>query len=197
MCIRDSITGASSLPGYRTAMAFLKRGYKVVGTHLTHEIPIEDPNFFKARVDITDLDSLRRVFENHRPLAVIHIAAYGDVDGCERDKSLAWRINVVGTLNVMRLAAKYCKYALYLSTDYVFDGKKGEYVEDDPPCPINYYGLTKLVGEEIVRMSGVLYCIVRTSAIWGSPPGKANFATFVVDRLRAGETVKALSLIHI
>ncbi len=186
------ITGASSLPGYRTAMAFLKRGYKVVGTHLTHEIPIEDPNFFKARVDITDLDSLRRVFENHRPLAVIHIAAYGDVDGCERDKSLAWRINVVGTLNVMRLAAKYCKYALYLSTDYVFDGKKGGYAEDDPPCPINYYGLTKLGGEIATLSSPLDSAVVRASSIYGFGPGRKNFAKFLVEKLSAGEEVKAL-----
>ena len=69
---------------------------------------------------------------------------------------------------------------------------RDRYREGDVPSPVNYYGLTKLLGEESVRMSGVLYCIVRVSAVWGSPPGKVNFARFVVDRLREGGVVRAL-----
>ncbi|RLI83251.1 MAG: hypothetical protein DRP01_09205 [Archaeoglobales archaeon] len=87
---------------------------------------------------------------NKNPEVIIHCAAYTDVDGCEVNKEYAWRINVEGT----RAIAKVCQvrriFMIYISTDYVSDGEKGLYEEDDVPSPINYYGLTKLIGKEVV-----------------------------------------------
>ena len=75
---------------------------------------------------------------------------------------------------------------------YVFDGEKGLYKETDTPNPINYYGLTKLIGEEIVRSSDLLYTIVRPSAIYGIGGSKKSFAEFVAEKLSRGEKIYAL-----
>ena len=73
---------------------------------------------------------------------------------------------------------------IYFSTDYVFDGSKGLYSEEDETNPVNYYGLTKLQGEEFVRKICQNYVIARTSVVYGWNPRKQNFATWVIDSLR-------------
>jgi len=190
--LRVLITGASSLPGYRAALALLSRGHQVVGTYLTHEVPIQHEAFTAVRLDVRDRIGLERLFKKHRPEAVIHMAAYGDVDGCERDRALAWDVNVLGTINVVRAAERYADYLLYLSTDYVFDGLRGMYEEHEPPCPINYYGLTKMCGEVAVLTADIGRSIVRASSIYGLGPGRKNFAKFLVENLSAGKPVRAL-----
>jgi len=83
-------------------------------------------------------------------------------------------------------------YLVHVSTDYVFDGEKGMYSESDVPYPLSFYGLTKLVAEQLVVNRDLLYCVVRPSATYGWGPGKRNFATFVVDKLSKDEIVKAV-----
>lgn len=186
------ITGASSLPGYRTTLVMLDRGYEIIATYMTHEIPITHACLMKIRADIRDYQSLKTLFEEHKPNVVIHMAAYGDVDGCESNRTLAWETNVTGSINIAKLAREYSEYMLYLSTDYVFDGRRGMYSEYDPPCPINYYGLTKMCGEVATLSSGLDCSIVRASSIYGFGPGRKNFAKFLVEKLSAGEKVRAL-----
>jgi dTDP-4-dehydrorhamnose reductase len=114
------------------------------------------------------------------------------VDQCELNRELAWKINVEGTQNIVEAAKATGAFLLYISTDYVFDGEKGGYKEDDLPSPVNYYGYTKLKAEEAVRKSSGEYCIGRTSVIYGSTPaaGKINFALWLLDKLRKREQVK-------
>lgn len=186
------ITGASSLPGFRTILAMLELGYEVVATHLTHEIPTTHGCLVKTKADVRDYQTLRQLFEKYKPEAVMHMAAYGDVDGCEKDRALAWEVNVRGTINTAKLAKEYSKHLIYLSTDYVFDGQRGMYSEHDPPCPINYYGLTKLCGEVATLSSGLECSIIRASSIYGFGPGRKNFAKFLMEKLGVGEGIKAL-----
>ena len=186
------VTGGSSLPGYRCISLLLKNGYNVVGLYYSHEIPLEDERLKKFSVDVRDYTALEKIFERFRPEITIHMAAYGDVDGCERDHGKAWTINVYGTLNVVRLANIYSRYLIYLSTDYVFDGERGNYSEGDPPNPVNYYGLTKLCGEISVMSSNIDFLVIRASSIYGFGPGRRNFAKFLMEKLSRGEYVKAL-----
>jgi len=186
------ITGNSSLPGYRATLAMLGRGFEVIGTYLTHEIPLEHDSLTKVRADIRNFNELSELFKKYKPEVVLHMAAYGDVDGCEKNRDLAWDVNVRGTTNVVRLASKFSEYILYLSTDYVFDGLKGEYREFDPPNPINYYGLTKLCGEIVVMSSDIKHSIVRASSIYGFGPGRENFAKLLVKKLGKKEPVRAI-----
>jgi len=185
------ITGASSLPGFRTTLEALKRGYEVVALHYANPIPIEHENLRKIRIDITDLKALSGLVSSEKPDVLIHMAALGDVELCERDKPLAWRVTVEPSIALARLSYEHSIFPVYLSTDYVFDGKVGGYTEDGPPNPVNYYGFVKLVGE-VAFKTLANHAIVRTSSIYGLGPGRINFAKFLIEKLKRGESVKAL-----
>jgi dTDP-4-dehydrorhamnose reductase len=186
------ITGASSLPGYRTALEALRREHEVIGLHHSHPIPIEDERLKKVSIDITRPGGLRRLILEEGPDVVIHMAALGDVDLCERDKALAWRTTVEPSVEIASAASRVGSFAVYLSTDYVFDGERGNYRERDVPNPVNYYGLVKLMGEIAFLSSCPSCAIVRASSIYGFGPGRTNFAKHLFEKLRAGEAVRAL-----
>lgn len=143
--------------------------------------------------DITDVNQTIKGIKEIKPKAIIHLAAYTDVDGCEVAKSRAYAVNVQGTWAVL-LGAKETKSKLvYLSTDYVFDGEKNRsYLETDRPNPINYYGLTKLKGEELIRTKlKNRYFIVRTSWLFGKF-GK-NFVTTIMKLAQEQDTLRVVN----
>ncbi len=129
-----------------------------------------------------------------KPDVVVHAATLTDVDKCETNKELAWKVNVEGTKNIIEAAKAAGSFVIYISTDYVFSGEKGNYKEDATPAPIQYYGLTKLIAEEIVKTQAE-YFIARPSVIYGSTPaaGKVNFVLWVIETLRKGERVKIVT----
>uniref|UniRef100_A0A7C1PM24 dTDP-4-dehydrorhamnose reductase n=1 Tax=Thermofilum pendens TaxID=2269 RepID=A0A7C1PM24_THEPE len=186
------VTGASSLPGYRVVLAALRQGHEVVALHFSHDVPVEHERLRKIKLDITDAVRLQDLVLKERPEAVVHAAALGDVDECERNRELAWRVNVASTAVLAQAAEVVNSFVLYLSTDYVFDGERGMYSEREPPYPVNYYGLTKLMGEVAVQARCSRWSIVRASSIYGLGPGRVNFAKFLVEKLSKGERVKAL-----
>jgi len=186
------ITGASSLPGYRATLEALKRGHEVVGLYYTHPIPIENEGLRKIPINISQLNDLRMLIFKEKPDVIIHMAALGDVDLCEKDKELAWRTTVKPSMEIASITSKIGSFIIYLSTDYVFNGEKGNYGEYDIPNPVNYYGLTKLIGEIAFITSCPRYAIIRASSIYGFGPGRMNFAKYLVERLSRGEAVKAL-----
>jgi dTDP-4-dehydrorhamnose reductase len=117
----------------------------------------------RAELDITDPSSVERAFAKYRPKVVVHAAAYTNVAGAEVEKALCWRVNVEGTRNLVRAALGYDLHFVHISTDYVFWGDVGGYREEDPVGPVrNYYALSKLVAEEIVRLL-TRHLIIRTS----------------------------------
>lgn len=143
------------------------------------------------KLDITDMDGVFDVIHRFRPEMVIHCAAMTDVDGCERNPDLAFKINCVGTWTLACACASVDAAIAYVSTDYVFDGKKGKpYTEFDQPNPINAYGASKLAGEESVKEVCKKYYIVRTSWLF-APHGK-NFAISI---LKAAETRSELRVV--
>lgn len=187
--MRVLVTGGSSLPGFRVVSEALRRGYEVVALYNRNPIPLEDPNLTKVRLDITNLQELERLLLESRPDAIVHVAALGDVDECERNKELAWKTNVAPTVLLSRYAARRSVFLEYLSTDFVFDGERGGYRELDTPNPVNYYGLTKLAGELACAPVG---SVVRASSIYGFGPGRKNFAKLLLEKLGRGEPLKAL-----
>ena len=124
------------------------------------------------------------------PDVIIHTAAWTDVDGCETDHRKAEKINIDGTRNICASAENAGAVLLYLSTDFVFDGKKNAlYTESDIPNPLNFYGKTKLEGE---KMAGTLdrYLVIRTSWLYGS-----HGRNFVDTIIQKAETENALRVV--
>jgi dTDP-4-dehydrorhamnose reductase len=121
-------------------------------------------------MDITDLAVVKEVTGHVRPDVVVNCAAYTNVDACETDRSLAWKVNVQGPGNLAAMVDKYGGRLMHVSTDYVFDGRKDPfkpYLEDDEPNPLSYYGRTKLEGEMAVRQATDHYLILRTAWLYG------------------------------
>ncbi|RSN77486.1 dTDP-4-dehydrorhamnose reductase [Candidatus Methanodesulfokora washburnensis] len=188
--MRILVTEASGLLGSKLVEILLRKGYAVYAGYNENKPKAGLP----VKLDVSNEGDVERAFEISRPEVVVHAAALTNVDACELNKELAWSINVVGTRNIVKLSKKYSAFLIYISTDYVFKGDKGMYSESDPTEPVNYYGYTKLKGEEEVRLLEE-HCIARTSVIYGSIPaaGKVNFALWVIDKLRKGEKVRALT----
>jgi dTDP-4-dehydrorhamnose reductase len=130
--------------------------------------------------DITDEKIIGQIHD-FRPEVVIHAAAYTDVDGCEKDRELAHKVNAIGAHHVARAAEKSGAKMVYISTDYVFRGRKRTpYVETDTPGPLNVYGQSKWEGEQFVQQSSSRYVILRTSWLYGRV-GK-NFVRTVLSK---------------
>jgi dTDP-4-dehydrorhamnose reductase len=114
-------------------------------------------------LDITNPASIQAAITKHHPNLLVHAAAYTNVSGAESEKSKCWQVNVEGTRNLVKAALTHHLPLVHISTDYVFYGDKGMYKEDDPPGPVrNYYALTKLVAEELVRLVPK-HLVIRTS----------------------------------
>jgi len=117
----------------------------------------------RKELDITNPESVELAFQRYQPEVVVHAAAYTDVTRAEQERQACWQINVEGTQNMVRTALKYNSFFIHISTDYVFEGTRGMYKEDDPLGPvINYYALTKLAAEAAVRILP-RHLIIRTS----------------------------------
>ncbi len=184
------ITGASGLYGSKLAQLALSKNFEVYSSD------IQSLSVYGkfVKLDISGKEQVEEVFKLIKPDVVVHAASLTDVDKCELNKELAWKVNVEGTKNIVEGAKSSGSFLIYISTDYVFSGKTGRYKEIDQPDPINYYGLTKLKAEEIVQTQPE-YFIARPSVIYGSTPaaGKVNFVLWLIETLRKGERVKIVT----
>ena len=174
--MRVLVTGAKGQLGV-ALLAVLKPYHDVVGLDL--------PEF-----DITASDTGRVIADLH-PAWVVHAAAWTDVDGCERDAARADLVNGEGT----RRVAEGCRAAgaglIYLSTDYVFDGRKGQpYVETDPVSPVSAYARSKIAGEEATRRIAPSWAIVRTAWLFGV--SGRNFVKAIVEKAASGQPLRVV-----
>jgi dTDP-4-dehydrorhamnose reductase len=134
---------------------------------------------------------------------VLHLAEIADVDACEKDKpmgkdGLAYKINVLGTKNVVEASKLTNKKIIYISTDFVFDGKmtpEHGYSEEDTPNPLNWYGQTKFEGEELIKKSGLPAIIVRIAYPFQKDAFalKKDFYHAIKDRLAEGKPIAGIT----
>ncbi len=174
------VTGANGLLGSKIVE---KRGnYEIYPTHATYPLLSNS-----LKMNITNENEVNRVISKVEPDIVIHAAAETNVDKCESNKEYALNVNAEAT----EILAETCNQAgakiVYVSTDYVFDGEKKLYVEEDEPSPVNYYGLTKLMGEKYVEDLCERFLILRTSVLYGTHARKSNFAKWVLEALIKGK----------
>ena len=191
------IIGSTGLVGSKVASLATNHGFEAYNTHHSRKSPL--PN--STELDITNREATLGLIEKIRPRVIINTAAVTNVDFCETHNDVAQSVNVDGVKNLAEAALRTQSRVVHVSTDYVFDGRVGHYEEDDTPHPVQFYGKTKLEAEKIVSALPS-FIIARPSVIYGWTPVQPttesgsskpmNFATFVLDKLRTHETVKAV-----
>jgi len=142
-------------------------------------------------VDITDEDAIMKLMKRERPAIVINSAAYTDVDGCEDNRVYAFAVNGDGPGYIANACDEIDAILVHFSTDYIFDGTRTEYREDDRPNPINIYGESKLLGEVSVAKNLENYRIVRTSWLYGSH--RKNFVDTILTLSRQMPVVRVVN----
>ncbi|CDG81585.1 dTDP-4-dehydrorhamnose reductase [Janthinobacterium agaricidamnosum] len=148
------LTGSSGQVGYELARSLQGLGEVVA------------PG--RSGMDLANLDQVRDVIRTVKPGLIVNPAAYTAVDQAEREPELALLINARAPEVMAEEARKLGAAMIHYSTDYVFDGSKsGPYVEDDPTCPVNVYGRSKLAGEQAIQACGIDHLILRTSWVYG------------------------------
>lgn len=189
--MRILITGGGGLLGSKLTSIATYRGHETFSGYTEHEAQ----NGIPIKLDITTNVRVKEEMKSLKPEVVVHAAALTNVDKCEENMDLAWKVNVEGTKNIVDSSERHNAFFIYISTDYIFSGKKGNYKETDKPNPINNYGITKLEAEELVKASTLNWCIARPSVIYGATPaaGKINFALWVLTKLQKSEPLNIIT----
>lgn len=162
------ITGSNGLLGQNLVNELLKKDtYTVYGVSRGENRNKKRGKFTFFDIDLTNKSELQNLINNLQPQFIIHTAAMTNVDTCELNKEACDRINV----DTVKYLIESCElndiHLIHLSTDFIFDGEKGYYKESDQPNPINYYGLSKLRSESIIKDSNIKYTILRTILVFG------------------------------
>lgn len=173
------VTGSTGQLGSDVVKELLKRGYSTLS-----------PN--RSEFNLCSEDSIRNYILNSNCEAIVHCAAYTQVDKAEDEKDLCIKINTTATKHIVKCAKILDIPMIYISTDYVFDGTKdGEYTENDETNPINIYGESKLAGEKYVQEILDKYYIVRTSWVFN-----INGKNFIETMLRLSKANNQLSIVN-
>lgn len=173
------VTGSTGQLGSDVVKELLKRGYSTLS-----------PN--RSEFNLCSEDSIRNYILNSNCEAIVHCAAYTQVDKAEDEKDLCIKINATATKHIVKCAKILDIPMIYISTDYVFDGTKdGEYTENDETNPINIYGESKLAGEKYVQEILDKYYIVRTSWVFN-----INGKNFIETMLHLSKANNQLSIVN-
>ena len=184
------ITGANGFLGYYLVEKLLQKNYHVIATGKgPGRLPFNKADtFIYHEMDFTDPFAVHDVFVRTSPDVVIHAGAMSKVDDCELNQWEAYRVNTEATVTLLVNADEYKSFFIFVSTDFVFDGERGMYREDDALNPANFYGKTKKEAEEAVREYAYDWAIVRTVLVYGKPrANRPNILTVVKDKLERGE----------
>jgi dTDP-4-dehydrorhamnose reductase len=170
--MKVAILGSNGQLGADVTQAFSQDGHEVCP--LTH-----------ADIEIGDLGSVEGALLQLEPRLIVNTVAMHQVETCEREPEKAFKVNGAGARNLASVARQLDAVLMHVSTDYVFDGSKGNpYVEEDVPRPLNSYGVTKLAGEHFVRSIAPKHFVLRTSGLYGKHPcrgkGGLNFVELML-----------------
>ena len=186
------LTGSTGLLG-KALLETIPPGYKIFPFY-SKDLP-QNRDYWYYRMDITKKGEVAKNFAKIKPDIVIHAASLGNVDYCEKNSKEAYLVNVTGTKNIVEMCEKYKCKLIFTSTNAVFDGQHAPYSETGKTHPINYYGKTKVLGENLVLQSNPNNVVVRMTLIygWNNSNQRSNAVTWLLDRLRRAEPTKLVN----
>lgn len=162
------VTGSNGLLGQKITEKILTEGrLNLIATAKgANRFPVEG-GYEYAEMDILNAEQVKQVVLKYQPDAIIHTAAMTNVDTSETNKDACYQLNVAATQNLVSLCEEHHIHFIHLSTDFIFDGGDGPYVETDAPNPLSYYGETKLLAELAVQNAKAKWAILRTVLVYG------------------------------
>ena len=189
--MRLLVTGATGLLGLNLCLAASKGGHIVTG--LAHSRGLHNIPFELIKIDLTNSNQALKAIEAVHPDAIIHCAAIANMNTAREHPEMTMKVNgeVPGILAeaAKRLGIRF----LHISTDAVFDGTKGDYVETDPTSPLSIYARTKLAGEGAVLAANQDAIIARVVFFGWSLSGSRSLSEFFFNHLKAGESIKGFT----
>jgi len=187
LAARIAVTGASGMLGSAVAVEAQRRGYDVVA--LYHSVAVTTPGLRTKQLDIRDVAAVKSALLTIRPDAVFHSAAETRVDWCEDHPNEAAEVNAAGSGNLAHVVSQLGCTFVYVSTDSVYDGSRGNYKETDVPSPVNIYATTKLRGEEAVLQALPRSLVLRTNFYGRGSKHRRGLLDWVLHELAAGRSV--------
>lgn len=186
------VCGSNGLLGQRLAWLLDSDDeYEVLHSSHHRSFAQEDILIDYTQLDISNRSDVKSLVSSFRPDVILNAAAMTNVDACERERELAWKMNVTAVENLTEVCRRIDAKLVHVSTDYVFDGRTGNYSEGDRVHPVNYYGKTKLAGENIIISSGIDFAILRTILVYGTGVNvKNNFALWVINSLHEKKQIR-------
>jgi len=195
------VTGGTGLVGSNVIKVAKERFEAEVVASIYKRVPEAPADYTIERMNVADRTAVMAALVKHRPDLVIHCAATVDHDRLEYDHAMGWRLMVEATRIMAEACGEVGAKLIFVSTDWVFDGKNPPYKENTHPCPVNYYGLLKVIGETIVNSTGIDYGIARIAAVYGrnwsfpgwtpkeKVTGFGTLANWMLETLLRGEEV--------
>jgi dTDP-4-dehydrorhamnose reductase len=191
---RILITGSNGLLGQKLVALFTKNEFEVYAFSKGKNRNF-NKNYEYYNVNITSFEKVTKLIKKIKPDFIINAAAMTNVDNCELRKRECIEINVNAVKNLANCCKEQNIHLIHISTDFIFDGKKGNYREDDKANPINYYGLSKLNSEKIIKQSKINYTILRTILVYGlvKDASRSNIVLWVKGALEKNEKINLIN----
>jgi len=190
------VTGANGFLGQHLIKLLLGKDYTVIAcSRGASRLSFAGSAQYRYySVDITDRMALHEIMSREKPAIVIHTAAMTRVDDCELEQETSYGVNTLGTSHILDCAQQYSNHFIHISTDFVFDGEKGNYSEDDALGSVNWYGFTKIEAEQIVKQGKIPWAIVRTCLVYGNAlyGTRNNIISWVKEKLEKNERIKVV-----
>lgn len=194
--MKIAVTGANGLLGQYLVKHLLEEGYVVLATGRgPSRLPFKNSGTFSYHhADLTDKPAIRQMLIAERPDVLVHAGAMTQLDECEQHREECVEINVHATAHLLELAEVYSRFFIFISSDFVFDGKNGNYIEDDALGPVSWYGTSKQRAEQIVQSGKLPWAIVRTCLVYGNAlsGSRSNMITWVKASLEDGKAIKVV-----
>lgn len=190
------ITGSNGLLGQKIVKLCLKRGVDFLATSAGENRNQDCPSQFYQSMNITNVENIHLIFQSFRPTHIIHTAALTNVDYCELNPEECHEVNVLATQKLWDEAKKIKAHFQLVSTDFIFDGLKGNYKETDQPSAVSIYGQSKVDAESIlIESDNTNWSIARTIIVYGTANNlsRTNIVLWSIDALTKGSPMKIIN----